>query len=146
MNTEMMQNTVANISKRVHPKCIACGFANGNGLHLKFETTMDKGVTATFLCDEGFEGYPGMMHGGIISLILDSAMGNCMFEQGLATVTVEMNVRFRNPVTIGQEATVSAKITRSLHPLYLLEASIVQNGKVNAIAKGKYYDQPKLIG
>jgi uncharacterized protein (TIGR00369 family) len=144
VNTKTIQNTVANISKRVHSKCIACGFENGNGLHLKFETAFDKSVTATFLCDEAFEGYPGMLHGGIISLILDSAMGNCMFAKGLATVTVEMTMRFKNPVTIGQEAIVSARIARSSHPLYLLEASIVQNGKVKATAKGKYYDQPKL--
>ena len=134
-----------NVRKQVHPSCIACGFANENGLHLTFETTKDGSVTGVFHCDEAFEGYPGILHGGIISLILDSAMGNCMFARGLATVTIEMTMRFRHPVVIGQEATVSARITRVSHPLYILEAEISQNGKVKATAKGKYYDQPKLI-
>jgi uncharacterized protein (TIGR00369 family) len=145
VNIKTVQNTVANIRNMVHSRCIACGFANGNGLHLKFETATDGSVTAIFRCDEAFEGYPGILHGGIISLILDSAMGNCMFAHGLATVTVEMTMRFRHPVITGQEATVSARIKRSSHPLYLLEANVTQNGKVKAIAKGKYYDQPKLI-
>ena len=144
MSTETMQNTGANICNLVHPKCVVCGFGNGNGLHLEFEITDKGSVTATFRCDDAFEGYPGMLHGGVISSILDGAMGNCMFARGQATVTIEMTIRFRHPVAIKQEATVSARVTRDSHPLYLLEAEIIQDGKVKATAKGKYYDQPKL--
>ena len=32
-----MKNTVANIRNLVHPKCVVCGFGNGNGLHLEFD-------------------------------------------------------------------------------------------------------------
>lgn len=143
MTTETVHNPVVNIRNLVHPKCVVCGF--GNGLHLKFDATDDESVTATFQCDKVFEGYPGILHGGVISSILDGAMGNCMFAHGQATVTVEMTTRFRHPVVTGQVATVSARITRASHPLYLLEAEIVQGGKVKATAKGKYYNQPKLI-
>ena len=145
MITAEIQNSVVNIRNLVHPKCVVCSFGNGNGLHLEFDADDDGSVTATFQCDEAFEGYPGMLHGGVISSILDGAMGNCMFVRGQATVTVEMMTRFRHPVATGQEATVSARITRDSHPLYLLEAEIIQDGKVKAKAKGKYYDQPKLI-
>ena len=144
MTIEAVHKTIADIRNRVHPKCVVCSFENGNGLHLEFDAD-DGSVTATFQCDEGFEGYPGILHGGVISSILDGAMGNCMFARGRATVTVEMTTRFRHPVITRQEATVLARITRSSHPLYLLEAEIIQDGKVKATAKGKYYDQPKLI-
>ena len=117
---------------------------NEHGLHLEFDVAGDGGVIATFQCDDAFEGYPGILHGGVISSILDGAMGNCMFARGQATVTIEMTIRFRHPVAIKQEATVSARVTRDSHPLYLLEAEITQDGKVKATAKGKYYDQPKL--
>jgi len=99
---------------------------------------------STFQCDEAFEGYPGVLHGGVISSILDGAMVNCLFALGQAAVTVELTTRFRHPVATYQEATVSARVTRSSHPLYLLEAEIVQDGKVKATAKGKFYDQPEL--
>ena len=145
MSIETVQNALANIRNCVHPRCVVCGSANGRGLHLEFGVDDDGSVEARFECDESCEGYPGILHGGIISLILDGAMGNCMFTRGQATVTVEMTTRFRHPVVTGQEATVSARITRSSHPLYLLEAEITQDGKVKATAKGKYYDQPKLI-
>ena len=145
MNIETVQNTVTNIRNRVHPKCVVCSFVNGNGLHLEFDVADEGSVTATFQCDEVFEGYPGILHGGVIASILDGAMGNCMFARGLATVTVEMTTRFRHPVAIGMEAVVSARIVRTSHPLYLLEAEIIQDGEIKATAKGKFYDQPKLI-
>ncbi|MFH1613569.1 MAG: PaaI family thioesterase [Planctomycetota bacterium] len=145
MTIEAAHKTVADIRNLVHPKCVVCSFGNGNGLHLEFDVADDGSVTATFQCDEAFEGYPGILHGGVIASILDGAMGNCMFARSLATVTVEMTTRFRHPIITGREAMVSARITRSSHPLYLLEADIRQNGKVKATAKGKYYNQPKLI-
>jgi len=145
MNIETVQNTVPNMRNRVHPKCVVCSFANAKGLHLKFDVADDGSVTATFQCDEAFEGYPGVLHGGVISSILDGAMGNCMFAREQAAVTVEMTTRFRHPVTTCSQATVSARIIRTSHPLYLLEAEIIQDGEIKATAKGKFYDQPVLI-
>ena len=72
-------------------------------------------------------------------------MGHCIFARGQAAVTVEMVTRFRHPVVIHQEASVSARIERSSHPLYILEAQIVQAGQVKATATGKFLDQPQLL-
>ena len=68
-----------------------------------------------------------------------------MFARGQAAVTVEMITRFRHPVATGREATVSARIIRTSHLLHLLEAEIIQDGKIKVTAKGKFYDQPDLI-
>ena len=146
MTTDKAENAIAEIRNQVHSKCIVCGFKNDQGLHLEFCVADDGSVEGGFVCDESCAGYAGITHGGIISLILDGAMGNCMFARGQATVTVELTTKFRHPVVTGQEATVCARITRVSHPLYLLEAEIIQDRKVKATAQGKYYDQPKLIG
>ena len=145
MKIETVQSNVVNIRNLVHPNCVVCSFGNENGLHLDFDISHDGSVTATFQCDETFDGYPGILHGGVISSILDGAMGNCMFAHGQATLTIEMTTRFRHPVATGQEATVLARITDDMNPIYLLEAEIIQEGKVKATAEGKYYNQPKLI-
>jgi len=136
--------TIAGICNRVHPECIVCSIANARGLHLKFEVADDGSVKACFQCKKAFEGYPGILHGGVISTILDGAMGHCMFARGQTAVTVEMTTRFRHPIITGHEATVLARITRSSHPLYLLEAEIIQDGEVRVTAKSKFYDQPEL--
>ena len=139
------QNTTANIRNWIHPNCVVCSSKNSKGLHLEFVSSNDGAVTATFQCDEAFEGYPGVLHGGVISSILDGAMGHCMFARGQAAVTAKMTIRFRHPVVTNQKAAVSARIARSSHPLYILEAEILQAGQVKATAKSKYFDQPRLI-
>jgi acyl-coenzyme A thioesterase PaaI-like protein len=143
--TEIENKTVDNICDRVHPECVVCSIANASGLHLKFDVSADGNVKADFQCNKAFEGYPGILHGGVISTILDGAMGHCIFALGQTAVTVEMTTKFRNPVIIGSNATVLARITRSSHPLYLLEAEIIQNGEIKATAKSKFYNQPGFI-
>ncbi|MBN2019285.1 MAG: PaaI family thioesterase [Sedimentisphaerales bacterium] len=135
---------ISNICDLVHNKCIVCGASNPRGLHLKFEVAGDGSVKADFQCDGSFEGYSGSLHGGVIMSIFDGAMGHCMFARGQTAVTVEMTTRFRQPILTGRDATVSAHITRVSHPLYLLKAEIIQDGRVKATADGKFYDQPKL--
>ena len=145
MITTAKNEMLNNMRDRVHPKCIVCSFANTKGLNVKFDVADNGNVKADFQCDEAFEGYPGVLHGGVISSILDGAMGNCMFARGQAAVTVEMTTRFRHPVTTYSQATVSARIIRTSHPLYLLEAEIIQDGEIKATAKSKFYDQPDLV-
>lgn len=133
------------IRDQVHPHCIACSLTSRNGLHLKFDVADDKSVKADFQYNKVFEGYPGILHGGIISSILDSAMCNCMFARGKAAVTAEMTIKFLHPVATCRKATVMARIVQFSHSLYLLEAEILQNGEVKATTKGKFYDQSDLV-
>ena len=143
MHTETSQNLLTVTRKCVHPECIVCSRVNSRGLHLNYDIDDDGNIKAIFQCEKFFEGYPGIVHGGVISSILDGAMGNYMFAHGQTAVTVEMITKFRHPVLTGRKAMVSARITRASHPIYLLEAEIIQDGKVKAMAKGKYYNQPK---
>jgi len=145
VSVDTQRSITTNIRNWIHPNCVVCSLDNAMGLHLEFVSGYDGSISATFSCDEAFEGYPGFLHGGVISSILDGAMGHCIFARGQAAVTVEMATRFRHPVVIHQEASVSARIERSSHPLYLLEAQIVQAGQVKATATGKFLDQPQLL-
>lgn len=137
----LQRSSINNISDRVHPNCVVCSSANLKGLQLEFVPGADGSISATFTCDKTLEGYPGVVHGGIVSSILDGAMGHCMFSRGQAAVTVELTTRFRHPVVTNQQAIVSAHVTRFSHPLCLLEAEIVQDGKVKATAKGKFFNR-----
>jgi len=48
-------------------------------------------------------------------------------------------------VLINNQAIVKARIVQRSHPLYLLEAEIIQDGQIKASAKGKFYDQTELV-
>ncbi len=110
-------------------------------MKLHFVDEAEDSVVAEFRCPDSLEGYPGWLHGGIISLALDSAMANCMFARGFRAVTAELSVRFRNPVATGRTARVSARIVQDMHPLYALEAKLVQDGVERANATGKFMVQ-----
>ena len=73
-----------------------------------------------------------------MALLLDGAMANCMFAQGSAVVTAELNVRFLSPVRTRLPATVRAWIHKSSPLLHILEAEIVQRDEVKATAVGKF--------
>ena len=128
------QDILANINNRVHPNRVVCSLQNTKDLHLEFVSGDDGNMTATFQGDEAFEGYLKIFHGGIVSSILDGAMGHCMFARGQTAVTAEITTRFRHPVVISKKTAVSVRVTQSSHPLYLLETRIVQDGRVKAAA------------
>ena len=145
MSIGTRQDIATNMSNKVHPNCVVCSLKNGRGLQLHFLSGDDGAIVAMFVADETLEGYRGMVHGGMICSILDGAMTHCMFAHGKTAVTAEMSTRFRHPVLIRQVADVSARIRQSFHPLYLLEAKIVQGGRVKVTATGKFLDQPRLL-
>jgi uncharacterized protein (TIGR00369 family) len=122
-----------------HPRCVACSPDHKSGLKLDFHDAGDGTVRATFDCGVAFEGYPGRLHGGIISTLLDAAMANCLFAQDQQAVTAELSVKFKAPVALKHTATVEARLVRDLFPLFLMEASLSQGGEVRATATGKFF-------
>lgn len=121
-----------------HPRCVACSPNNKSGLKLDFQGVGAGAVRAPFDCGVAFEGYPGQLHGGIISTLLDAAMANCLFAQNLQAVTAELSVRFKAPVVLKHPAIVEARVVRDLFPLFLMEASVTQDGEVKATATAKF--------
>ena len=138
--------TLAEMRERLHPACPVCSEGNGHGLVVRFEVEDDGVVVGRFDRGRVHEGYAGMLHGGVISSLLDGAMTNCLFARGCSAVTVELRVRFRHPVESGRPATVRAWVSSSSPPLYVLEGQIVQDGRVKSAATGKFLDRPELAG
>jgi uncharacterized protein (TIGR00369 family) len=110
-----------------------------------FALRSDNSITADFELDETYEGYIGYAHGGVTSALLDASMGHWLFVHSLAGVTAELSIRFRHPVRLGEPARAIAQLKRASHPLYILEARIVQDGQVKAQATGKFLHQPELV-
>lgn len=144
MTIESVQAGWRQMRAQAHSNCVVCSRSNGRSLQLKFAASDDGHVQASFDCDQAFEGYAGMLHGGVIASLVDGAMTHCMFAHGTPAVTAELTVRFRHPVVVGTAATVRAWIDRSLSPLHVLKAEVVQGMQVKATAAGKFMEQPHL--
>lgn len=82
--------------------CFACGSENPGGLHLVFESG-GRGVRVFFTPERRHQGYKGVVHGGIISTILDEAMAHAAIRAGHWPVTAEITVRFKSAIPVGQK-------------------------------------------
>ncbi len=128
---------------RRHPDCWVCAPLHGHGLAVRFAAGADGVVTGVFPCHEELLGYPGFLHGGVVSTLLDGAMTNCLMARGTPGLTARLEVRFLKPVLIGQPVTVRGWWEKSRGPLHMLAADLSQDGKVLATAAGRFMDYPE---
>src|SRR5919112_1693310 len=91
-------------------ECFGCGDDNPIGLHLRFAADGD-GVKASFTPGPNHQGFGGIVHGGIISSILDEAMAWATAHAGFWAMTGDMRVRFRRPLNIGEPSVVTARVS-----------------------------------
>ena len=128
--------------------CFICGTRNAAGLKGSFYEQSDGTVLARFTGHEQHQGYPGRMHGGVISGIMDETIGRAIMVglepgQEVWGVTAELNVRFRKPVPLDVELTAVGRITRDTHLLFEGTGELLlPDGTVAVEAKGKYLKLP----
>ncbi|MEZ9443689.1 PaaI family thioesterase [Vibrio sp. 10N.222.54.F12] len=88
------------------------------------------------------EGYDGIMQGGIVTALHDSAMLYCLFHNNINAMTVSLTSRFHHPIAIGQELEIRAQWVKSRRNLYFLESQITQCGKLCSSAKSQFMSAP----
>jgi uncharacterized protein (TIGR00369 family) len=123
---------------RDNDKCYVCGRKNPIGLAVDFEINADaRSIRAKFIPKETHEGYEGIVHGGILSALLDEAMAKLAFGLGIPAVTAEILVKFKSPASPGEVLSVSGRLIHEAHRLIQAEAKIERGPVVVAEATGK---------
>jgi acyl-coenzyme A thioesterase PaaI-like protein len=116
--------------------CFACGQDNPIGLRLRFRED-GEGIRAEFTPGPQYQGYTGVLHGGIIAAALDDAMANLFHRKGQETVTGRLEVRYRREAPIGTRLIVSARMTGDRGRLFTAEATLtLPDGTRLADARG----------
>ena len=125
--------------------CMVCGVENACGLHARF-LELDSGeLMGVFDPREEHQGYPGRMHGGILTAIVDEAIGRAIAvgDPGAWGVTVELSMRFRRPVPLDRPIRVLARITEDNGRIFQGVGEIVlDDGTVAVTGWGKYMRLP----
>lgn len=118
--------------------CFACGKANPIGLKLEFERTETE-CAATFVPHREHQSYDGRMHGGLISTLLDEVMGNYLYiKTGKPAYTAKIEVRFRQPVFVGEKIRVVARLKRKKGRMAEMTGQIIkEDGVLAAEAEAK---------
>jgi uncharacterized protein (TIGR00369 family) len=90
-------------------KCFGCGGDNDRSMLLAFEQdNVNRRIVGKFTLGPRYQGGGGMLHGGIIAVLLDEAMGKSCRFRNVRAVTAEMNIDFIKPIRVDQEITVEA--------------------------------------
>ena len=119
--------------------CFVCGDANPDGLGLRFTVEGDEVVVRT-IPRATFEGYPGRLHGGILTALLDETVGwACTLAHGRFCLTAELKVRFLAPVPAGREIEVRGRAAAVNRRRVVGEGVVMGDGGVAlAQAEGRF--------
>jgi acyl-coenzyme A thioesterase PaaI-like protein len=120
--------------------CFVCGAENPHGLQLRFRWEADA-VQSSFQPRAPHEGYPGVVHGGVIASALDETMfWAAAYASREFHVSVEMAVRYQEKVVVGQSYLLLARTVREQRRVCFTEAELRDvTGKVCASATGKFF-------
>ncbi len=126
--------------------CFVCGVENPNGLNLSFYDIEPGVVEARWIPKSHFQGFPGIVHGGIIAAALDEAATRTVFgANGVArmVVTASLEVRYRKPVPVGAELRVTGMIKEDKGEIILATSRIEdRDGQILATANAVMVETP----
>lgn len=92
--------------------CYVCGKDNPHGFRLDFERP-EKGVLrARVTFRKEHQGYKDIVHGGLVSTVLDEMMVNLAWVEGMPAVTAEITVRLKRPVRVGVPVLFEGRFTK----------------------------------
>lgn len=103
-------------------------------LRLIFKPGASGDVSALFQGNSLLQGYDGILHGGVISALLDSAMANCLFQRNITAVTAELRVRFLLPIPYNSQLNLRAWIIEEAMMLFKLKSELTFEDTVMACA------------
>ena len=119
--------------------CFGCGCNNPIGLKLKFAKDSDT-VKTEYTPPRDFQGWPGLLHGGILACLLDEAMSHAAYTTGNTCLTASITIRQRQPIKVETPLIVTARVTRHRNRLIETEGQVcLKDGTVVAESSAKQF-------
>jgi acyl-coenzyme A thioesterase PaaI-like protein len=113
--------------------CFVCGLENPVGLKLRIFETAPGQIETRFTAPVHFQGYPGVLHGGIVASILDEICGraqmgsNPMSPRFMFTAKIQVRYRRNVPVEVplrilGRAGKAKARSAEAWAGIYIAES------------------------
>ncbi|NTW28828.1 MAG: PaaI family thioesterase [Coriobacteriia bacterium] len=132
-------------AQNVSRMCMVCGAENSNSLKARFYELENGELLGIFRPLAEHQSYPGRLHGGVCSAILDETIGRAIniINHDDWGVTVELTVRFRRPVPLDGDVRAVGRITKDSRHLFEGTGEILlSDGSVAVEARGKFMKMP----
>lgn len=112
-----MQDPVDHHSAHPQPnskQCFACGLENRFGLQLRFQDNGEDEVYCETEIEDRFNGYPGIVHGGIVAAMMDEVVIRTAMiaDPNRFMMTATLDLRFRQPVPTNTRLSLVGKLVR----------------------------------
>jgi uncharacterized protein (TIGR00369 family) len=120
--------------------CFGCGGGNARGMKLTFEQDdTARKIIGRFRLGAEYQGAFGIIHGGVIAVVLDEVMGKVCRFRGVRAVTAEMNIEYLKPVWVDADLIVEGyekeMAGRNLHLIGEIKDA---SGKLLARSRGRF--------
>ena len=129
--------------------CFGCGGANPRGMKLTFEQD-DAGqrIHGRFRLGAEYCGGPGFIHGGIIAVLLDEAMGKVSRFRQVRAVTAELVIEYVKFVGVDEDLIVEAReVERNGRVMQRTGEIRNTSGELLARGRGRFVEiDPARIG
>src|ERR1700694_4755095 len=121
-----------------YQRCFACGHRNESGLKLIFRREGER-IIADYMPSERYQGFPGVLHGGILATMFDETMSRTGALRREWLMTGKLDIRYRRPAPIDQPLRVWGEIAREREgAIDAIGAVELSDGTVLAEARGMF--------
>lgn len=118
--------------------CFICGKNNPIGFKATIEVDREnQSAQCTLTVPKEFQGWKEMVHGGIISALLDEVSAHAGMTVSDTVVTGELKTRYHKPVPVEHEVTASARVVSQQRRTVIVEASLSMQGELLASSEAK---------
>jgi len=127
--------------------CFVCGLENPVGLHLAFYSTGPGEAACDYVAPDHYQGYPGVVHGGIVASMLDEILGRAAMEtdSDRFMMTAKLEIRYRQPIPIGVPLRLVGRlVSRRGRAANATGQIFLPDGTVGAEAEALLVDLPGL--
>jgi uncharacterized protein (TIGR00369 family) len=122
-----MSDAVSDVVLKTEPHaCFGCGELNEAGLHLELHLEPGR-CWAELEIPERFQGWEGVVHGGVLTTILDEVMTWSLIERDSWGVTARLTMDFKQPVFVGRRVRALGRVVEDRRRVVTTAGSIVDH-------------------
>ena len=128
--------------------CFVCGVKNESGLGMKFYEHGPGEVTATFEVPQHYQGYPGVVHGGIIAAMLDEVAGRAAMtgKHEQFRYSAKLEIKYRKPAPTGEPLLVHGWVVEERGSRALAKADLrLEDGTLLSEAEALLVNLPDSV-